>query len=81
MDAVHTLRLYDGDHREYLKSSLYECALDGVSTDARYVSLFYNKKYAWQALIDKILRVMLSMLRVIHAVCMLLLTICNMFYF
>jgi hypothetical protein len=25
--------------------------------------------------------VMLSMLRVIHAVCMLLLTICNMFYF
>ncbi len=31
-----TLRLYDGDHREYLKSSLYECALQGISTDARY---------------------------------------------
>jgi hypothetical protein len=31
-----TLRLYDGDHREYLKSSLYECALHGISTDARY---------------------------------------------
>jgi hypothetical protein len=34
--ANQTLRLYDGDHREYLKSSLYECALQGISTDARY---------------------------------------------
>jgi hypothetical protein len=35
----HTLRLYDGDHREYLKSSLYECALQGISTDARYCTM------------------------------------------
>ncbi len=41
-----TLRLYDGDHREYLKSSLYECALQGISTDARYctVSVTYFDK-------------------------------------
>ena len=39
MELSHTLRLYDGDHREYLKSSLYECAVEGVSTDAKYVLL------------------------------------------
>jgi hypothetical protein len=36
MELAHTLRLYDGDHREYLKFSLYDNAVEGVSTDARY---------------------------------------------
>jgi hypothetical protein len=29
------IRIQNPDYREYLKSSLYECAVEGVSTDAR----------------------------------------------